>query len=221
MRYATRNLCATMFLALAATPLAAADGAKPAATPKTVAAPRPARAVTPWQLSKAVAVADESARRIYRIECRIVERQDDGQETVLSQPTVATIAQQPAQVQIAQATPLVTGAEPTAAGAAKPNITVITTGLSLSITVAPDRPGRASLDVSIERSDIESVDVTKHADGSVSQSARVASHTTRVIDSVELAKKFAVGLDDKDPAKSKRRAEFVVEEIENKHSDAK
>lgn len=238
MRCATPFLSAMLFQAIIIAPVVAAPvvaddvpdadatRSSTAATDANVlraesnTAAQPAPALSRRSARKSVALPlpgpIQGPQRTYRIACRIVERQDDGQDKVTSSPKVVTVAHQPAQIQIAQATPLVTGVETNAAGASKPNVTVVTTGLSLAFKIAPDRPGRASFDVSIERSDIESVDVTRHADGSASQSARVASQTTRVIDVIEFTKKFVVGIDHKDPAKSKRRAEFVVDEIEAK-----
>lgn len=223
-----RCLGFALLAAVVASPLAA-DEAKPApsaasaaasaaataaaATTKTEAAPRPARAASRFRQSKVTAQPHEAPQTVYRIECRIVERGEDGEDEVLSQPTVATLAHQPAHVQIAQQTPIVAGVESVAVGGAKPNIVVLTTGLSLVMRVAPDGRGRATFDVTIERSDVESVAVTKRDDGSARQSARVASHATRVVDSVELDKKFVVGVDHQDVAKSKRRAEFVVTEV--------
>jgi hypothetical protein len=195
----------------------AAEG-KVASEPRIL--PNPSRAKPrPWARRTAAvpaALPFETPQRIYRIECRIVERGEDGKDLVLSQPTVATIAHQPSQVQIAQQTPIVTGTDPAVVGGPTPSIAVLTTGLTMVMKVAPEKDGRASFDVSIERSDIESVGVTKRDDGSARQSARVATHGTRVIDSIELAKKFVIGIDDKDPAKSKRRAEFVVAEVDAK-----
>jgi hypothetical protein len=157
--------------------------------------------------------ARQAAETTYRVECVVYQRDETGAETVVSRPVVATLAHQPATVQIAQATPLVTSVESVPGGTAKPNITVVVAGTRLTMKIAPDQPGKIAVDLAIERTAIESVDVTKLPDGSTRQSARIASQTTRVIDCIDLAKTQSIGLDDKDTAKSKQRVEFTVTEM--------
>jgi hypothetical protein len=156
---------------------------------------------------------DVANEKVYRIQCVVYQRDKDGKENVISRPIVATVAKQPARVQIAQGTPLVTSVEKTAEGRAKPNVTLIVAGTNLNISITPDHDGRVAYDLSIERSAIESVENTKDADGSVRQAARIGSQTTRVIDRTDLGKSQSIGLDDKDPAKCTQRVEFVVTEM--------
>jgi hypothetical protein len=181
-------------------------GTIPLTKPAARSAPRPAW----WTAYHAERQPEPD--RIYRIECVVLERGEDGKDIVISRPTVATIPHQSAQVQIAQATPLVTGMEPAAEGKTKPTITVVTSGISMVMKLAPDQAGRATFDISVEQTAIESVDVAKLPDGTARQSARIGGQTTRVIGQIELGKKVTVGLDDKDATKSKRRAEFTVTE---------
>lgn len=151
--------------------------------------------------------------RVFRIKCVVIERDADGKEQVLSRPHVMTLAGQPAQVQIGAATPLVTGVEKAADGKVKPLISVLESGIKMSMKIVPEKEGRAAFDLTIERAVIESVEVTKAADGTERQSARVGTKTARVLESIELGKTVTVGLDDKDLAKSKVRVELVVEEV--------
>ncbi len=158
-------------------------------------------------------VPAQTSDRLFRIVCVVIERQPDGKEQVISRPQLMSLSGQPAHVQIASATPLVTGLEPTAGGASKPIISVVTVGTTLSMKISPEKAGRAAFDVSIERSAIESVEEIKLEDGTTRQSARIGSKTTRILESIEYGKTIVVGLDDKDAAKSKTRAEFVVVEM--------
>jgi hypothetical protein len=171
----------------------------------------------PATLAKTLTRINRAARQgvetTYRVECLVYQRDEAGTETVISRPVVATLAHQPAMVQIAQATPLVTSVESVPGGTAKPNITVVVSGTKLTMKIAPDQAGKIAVDLAIERTAIESVDVTKLPDGSTRQSARIASQTTRVIECIDLGKKQSVGLDDKDATKSKQRVEFTVTEI--------
>jgi hypothetical protein len=160
-----------------------------------------------------LAATPAGKERVYRIECAVFQREPDGKDAILSRPVVATVAHRPAHVQIAQATPLVTGIERTADGKAKPHVTVVTSGITWTIKLAPDEAGRVAFDVAIERTAIESVDVKKETNGALRHSARIASETTRIIDRVDLGKKLTIGLDDQDAGKSNRRVEFTVTEM--------
>jgi hypothetical protein len=151
--------------------------------------------------------------RVFRIKCVVIERDAEGKEQVLSRPHVMTLAGQPAHVQIGAATPLVTGVEKAADGKTKPLISVLESGIKMSMKIVPEKEGRAAFDLTIERAEIESVDVTKATDGTERQSARVGTKTARVLESIELGKNVTVGLDHKDPTKSKVRVEVVVEEV--------
>ncbi len=208
MRCAFAVLAISFGASIFATSAAAADTSAAKATPQPMKSPGPVRTAE-WRIPD----KNERADRVYRVACAVYERGEDGKDIVLSRPIVATVPHQPAQVQIAQATPLVAGIETTPDGKAKPSITVLTSGIKIEMKIAPDHSGRVAFDVAIEQSAIESVDIVKLPDGSSRQSARIGSKTTRIIETVDLGKKTTVGLDDKDPAKSKRRAEFTVTEM--------
>jgi hypothetical protein len=205
-------------LAVGVVSMAAGRGAadNPAAPTITVTVPKaPARTLAAAILAAREQGADRApvSDRVFRIKCVVIERDVDGKEQVLSRPQVMTVAGQPAHVQIASATPLATGVEAAAGGAAKPIVSVVTVGTSLSMKISPEKAGRAAFDVSIERSAIESVEETKLEDGTTRQSARIGTKSTRILQSIEYGKTIVVGLDDKDAAKSKTRAEFVVLEM--------
>ncbi len=207
----------------AAVPIVTGNEAGPRLTVTTPKPPARTLAAAILAAREQGAAREPASDRTYRIECVVIEREADGTEQVISRPQVMTLAGQPAHVQIGAATPLVTGSETTADGGTKPVISVVTTGTTFSLTVVPEqagrtgRAGRAGLDLTMTRSALESVEATKHDDGtdrqSVRQSARIESKSARVLESIELGKKLVIGLDDKDAAKSKVRVELVVAEV--------
>lgn len=211
------SFCASLGIVDRAASSAAAESPAKRDQPEVRATPRSVQGGAWWSPKQ----DHESSHRMYRIACVVYERGEDGKDIVLSRPVVATTAHRPAQVQIAQATPLVTGVETMPDGASKPNITLLTTGIKIELKVAPDQAGRVAVDVAIEQSAIESIDVVKLPDGTARQSARMALKTTRVLETAALGKTTTVGLDDKDAAKSIRRAEFTVTEMKPEDFAAK